>query len=106
MLLPMAMSTLRGMLDQWFDKLNIHPVVVGEFVDSALLKVFGQTGEGIFAAPTVIEKEVVKQYQVQVIGRTNDIKEKFYAISVERIIKHPAVVAISKAAHKKLFDCL
>jgi LysR family transcriptional activator of nhaA len=94
------------MLDQWFDKLNIHPVVVGEFVDSALLKVFGQAGEGIFVAPTIIEKEVVKQYQVQVIGRTNDIKEKFYAISVERIIKHPAVVAISEAAHQKLFDCL
>jgi LysR family transcriptional regulator, transcriptional activator of nhaA len=105
-LLPMAMSALRGMLDQWFDKLSIHPIVVGEFVDSALLKVFGQAGEGIFVAPTVIEKEVVKQYQVQAIGRTNGIKEKFYAISVERIIKHPAVAAISDTAHQKLFDCL
>ncbi|MCB2184369.1 MAG: transcriptional activator NhaR [Desulfobulbaceae bacterium] len=105
MLLPMAMSALRRMLDQWFDKLGIQPIIVGEFVDSALLKVFGQAGQGVFVAPTVIEKEVVKQYQVQLIGRTNDIKEKFYAISVERIIKHPAVAAISEDAHQKLFDC-
>lgn len=105
MLLPMAMSALRRMLDQWFDKLDIQPIIVGEFVDSALVKVFGQAGQGIFVAPTVIENEVIKQYQVQLIGRTNDIKEKFYAISVERIIKHPAVAAISEDAHQKLFDC-
>lgn len=99
----MAMSTLRRILDQWLDRMNIQPLIVGEFVDSALLKVFGQAGDGIFIAPTVIEKEVVEQYHVQVIGRTRDIKERFYAISIERIIKHPAVAAISEAAHQKLF---
>ncbi len=103
MLLPMAMSTLRGMLDQWFDRIGVRPLIIGEFDDNALLTVFGQAGEGIFMAPTVIEKEVELQYQVQVIGRTNKIREKFYAISVERIIRHPAVVAISDAAHRKLF---
>lgn len=103
MLLPMAMSSLRGMLDQWFERIGVRPVIVGEFDDNALLKVFGQAGEGIFMAPTVIEKEVEQQYQVQVIGRTDKIREKFYAISVERIIRHPAVVAISEAAHQKLF---
>jgi LysR family transcriptional activator of nhaA len=103
MLFPMASSTLRGMLDQWFDAMEVQPIIAGEFVDSALLKVFGQAGEGVFAAPTVIEHEVMKQYQVQIIGRTNAIKEKFYAISVERIIKHPAVAAISEAAQHELF---
>ncbi|WP_028580500.1 transcriptional activator NhaR [Desulfogranum japonicum] len=103
MLFPMAMSTLRRILDQWLNKMSITPLIVGEFVDSALLKVFGQAGDGIFIAPTVIEREVVNQYHVQVIGRTQDMKEKFYAISVERIIKHPAVAAISEAAHQKLF---
>ncbi len=103
MLLPLAMSSLRGMLDQWFERIDVHPVVIGEFEDNALLKVFGQAGEGIFMAPTVIEKEVEQQYQVQVIGRTNKIREKFYAISVERIIRHPAVAAISEAAQQKLF---
>ena len=103
MLLPMPMSSSRGMLDQWFETIGVHPVIVGEFDDNALLKVFGQAGDGIFMAPTVIEKEVEHQYQVQVIGRTDKIREKFYAISVERIIKHPAVVAISEAAQHKLF---
>ncbi len=106
MLLPMAMSTLRGILDQWFRKIGVQPIIVGEFVDSAQLKVFGQAGEGVFVGPTVIEKEIAKQYQVQVIGRTNEIKEKFYAISVERIIKHPAVAVISEAAHQNIFDCM
>lgn len=103
MLLPMAMSPLRGMLDQWFEKIGVQPVIRGEFDDSALLKVFGQAGEGIFTAPTVIEREVEEHYQVQVIGRTNKIREKFYAISAERIIRHPAVAAISEAANQKLF---
>jgi len=103
MLMPMVMSSLRGMLDQWFEKIGIQPIIVGEFDDSALLKVFGQAGKGIFASPTIIEQEVEKQYQVQRIGRTNDVREKFYAISVERIIKHPGVAAISEAAKKKLF---
>ena len=103
MLFPMALSTLRGLLDQWLEKMKIRPLIVGEFDDSALLKVFGQAGDGIFVAPTVIEKEVAQQYHVKIIGRTQAIKERFYAISVERIIKHPAVAAISEAAQQKLF---
>jgi len=103
MLLPMPMSSSRGMLDRWFERIGVHPVIIGEFDDNALVQVFGQAGEGIFMAPTVIEKEVELQYQVQVIGRTNKIREKFYAILVERIIRHPAVVAISEAAQQKLF---
>ncbi|PLX47102.1 MAG: transcriptional activator NhaR [Desulfobulbaceae bacterium] len=103
MLLPVAMSTLRGMLERWFEKIGVQPIIIGEFEDSALMKVFGQAGEGIFMAPSIIEKEVKMQYQVELVGRTKDVREKFYAISVERIIKHPAVAAISEAAHEKLF---
>jgi LysR family transcriptional activator of nhaA len=103
MLLPMAMSALRGMVDQWFEKIGVQPVVIGEFDDSALLTVFGQAGDGVFMAPTVIEKEVELQSRVKVIGRTDKIREKFYAISIERVIRHPAVAAISEAAQQKLF---
>jgi LysR family transcriptional activator of nhaA len=103
MLLPMPMSSLRGMVDQWFDRIGVRPVIIGEFDDNALLTVFGQAGEGVFMAPTIIEQEVERQYQVKIIGRTDKIRERFYAISVERIIRHPAVVAISEAAHKNLF---
>jgi LysR family transcriptional regulator, transcriptional activator of nhaA len=103
MLLPMRNTALRGKLDQWFDHLNILPHIIGEFDDTALLKVFGQAGDGIFAGPRVIEKEIQQQYEVQVIGRSNEIIERFYGISIEPIIKHPAIVAISNATHHEPF---
>lgn len=103
MLMPMTMSWLRGAIDQWFDALSIRPVIVAEFEDNALLTVFGQAGDGVFMAPTIIESEVKAQYQVDIIGRCDNIKERFYAISVERILKHPAVVAITDTARHSVF---
>ena len=103
MLLPADNTALRRSLDEWFEATKIHPVVIGEFEDSALLKVFGEAGRGLFPAPTVIEREVRKQYQVAVVGRTDKVRARFYAVSVERRLKHPAVVAIADAAREKLF---
>lgn len=103
LLLPLENLTLRRSLDQWFDRNDLKPRVVAEFEDSALLKVFGADGVGIFPAPTVMERDVRRQYGVQVIGRTTDVRERFYAISVERKLKNPAVVAISEAARHELF---
>ena len=102
-LLPLENATLRRSLEQWFEAQRIRPRVVGEFQDSALLKTFGQAGVGIFAAPTVTEKEVRQQHRVSVLGRTESVIERFYAISVERRLKHPAVVAIAEAARDQLF---
>lgn len=104
MLMPMTMSWLRGAVDQWFEALSIRPVVVAEFEDNALLTVFGQAGDGVFIAPTIIESEVRDQYQVDIIGRCDNIKDRFYAISVERILKHPAVVAITDIARHSVFS--
>ena len=101
--MPMGGSALRRELEQWFDSLRIRPRVVGQFDDSALLKVFGQSGVGVFAAPSVIEKQIRQQYGGQVIGRTDEVTERFYAISAERKVKHPGVIAISKVARTKLF---
>ncbi len=98
MLLPTPMSALRGSLDQWFSSLGIRPEIAGEFDDHALLKTFGQAGDGIFVVPSIIEQEVCRQHKVAIIGRSETVRERFYAISVERIIKHPAVVAIRNAA--------
>jgi len=103
MLLPTQNTSLRRELERWFDEHEIRPTVVHEFEDSAILKVFGQAGEGLFAAPTAIESQVSKQYSVRVVGRIPEVKERFYAISVERRLKHPAVVAISNAARSALF---
>ncbi len=102
-LLPMENSASRRVLDQWFEARGIRPRVVGVFQDAALLSVFGQAGAGIFAAPTAIENEVKKYYQVVPVRRLDSAAEEFYAISIERKIKHPAVVAISETARLRLF---
>lgn len=102
-LLPADNTSLRRSLDQWFDSQGIQPVVKGEFDDNALMKAFGQAGIGLFPAPTALEKEVVKQYGVRVVGKIESVHARFYAISVERKIKHPAVVAIAEVARSRLF---
>ena len=103
MLLPTENTALRRSLDAWFSARGVRPRVVGEFDDSALLKVCGQTGMGIFPASSVIADEVRRQYQVHEVGRPEPVRERFYAISIEKKLKHPAVVAISEAARQKLF---
>jgi LysR family transcriptional activator of nhaA len=102
LLLPTEGTTLRRALDQWFASHDIRPTVVAEFEDSALLNVFGSAGLGLFPAPSVLEKEIRRQYGVVVAGRLAEVRERFYAISVERRLKHPAVVAISEAARTTL----
>ena len=102
-LLPLPNLTLRRALDQWFGAQGVHPRVIAEFEDSALLKVFGGDGLGLFPGPTAVEAEICKQHEVQVVGRIEDVKERFYAISIERRLKNPAVVAICDAARQSLF---
>jgi LysR family transcriptional activator of nhaA len=102
-LLPTDNTAMRRSLNQWFDHEKIQPLIIGEFEDSALLKVFGQLGKGLFAAPSAIDSEVEEQYGVQLVGRLAHIRERFYAISVERKLKHPAVIAICESAKNELF---
>ncbi len=98
MLLPSENSSIRPQLDTWFESHGLRPRLVAEFDDSALMKVFGQHGAGIFPAPTILEKEVAKQYDVIPIGRVTTVRERFYAITVDRKIKHPVAIAIADAA--------
>lgn len=102
-LLPTDNTLLRRSLEQWLDALGVRPRVVAEFEDSALLKVFGQSGEGIFFGPTAIEAEICRQYEVVSLGRVAEVRERFYAITVERRIKHPAAIAICEAARAQMF---
>ena len=103
MLLPSPHSALRRRLDEWFDSHSIIPQIIGEIDDSALLKAFGEAGYGLFTGPSVIDDEICKMYSMAVIGRTDAIKEQFFAISPERRIKHPSVVRIIEAARTELF---
>lgn len=103
-LLPARDTAVRSALSQWLDENKIHPNIAAEFDDSALMKSFGQKGVGVFTAPTVIEDEVIRQYKVELIGRIDSVREQFYAISGERKLKHPAVIAISEAARRRTFQ--
>jgi LysR family transcriptional activator of nhaA len=102
-LMPTNNTSLRRLLDHWFAEEGLHPQVVGEFEGGALLKVFGQEGLGLFAAPSVIREHVEKNYAVREIGRLESVRERFYAISLERQVKHPGVAAVLEGAHRDIF---
>jgi LysR family transcriptional regulator, transcriptional activator of nhaA len=103
MLLPLENLTLMRALDQWFSHLGIKPRVVAEFEDGALLNAFGCDGVGLFPAPTAVAKEIARRYGVVPLGLAGGVHERYYAISVERRLKHPAIVAITEAARADLF---
>jgi LysR family transcriptional regulator, transcriptional activator of nhaA len=97
-LLPTQNTVLRQSLDQWFEATGLRPRIVGEFEDSALLAVFGLRGAGLLPATMAVAKEIEQQYQVRFVGKVPTVRERLYAVTVERRIKHPAVVAICNAA--------
>ena len=97
-LLPSEDSALRLSLEEWFRQQGIRPRVVGTFEDSALLDAFGQAGTGLFAMPSAIEAEVKRQYKVRLVGRLDSVRQRFYAITVERKLRNPASLAISERA--------
>jgi LysR family transcriptional activator of nhaA len=102
-LLPPTGTNARRVLEQWFVARKITPRIVGEFDDSALVTVFGTAGIGAFAAPTVIEPQLVRPAGLKVIGRVEELQESFYAITAERRLEHPAAVAVSQAGARDLF---
>ena len=102
-LVPTERSANRHMLDEWFESLGVVPRIVGELDDSALIKTFAQHGVGAFAAPLAIEAEIVRQFDVARIGTAQGLKARFYAISTERRIKHPAVAMVTERARRELF---
>jgi LysR family transcriptional activator of nhaA len=104
MLMPSSGSSLRRDLDLWLERNNINPLIIAEFDDRALMKAFGERGAGIFTSPTAVEKDVLEKYGVRVIGRTDELTERYYLISAERKIKNPAVSAITQVARDTLFQ--
>lgn len=103
LLIPGAQASVRQQLEGWLTRHQIHPRIIGEFDDGALMSAFGREGRGVFMAPTVMERDTVEQYGVEWIGRTEELVDEFYAVSVERRITHPCVVAITGAARGQLF---
>jgi LysR family transcriptional activator of nhaA len=102
-LLPTAGHNARRSLDAWFDQHRVRPAVAAEFDDSALLKAFAQDGLGLFAAPAVIRAELRRQYGVLRLAVVPELRERYYAITSERRVKHPALLAITEAARERVF---
>lgn len=103
-LLPTPNTMLRRLLDDWLTRHQLIPTIIGEFEDSATLKAFGQEGHGLFPGSTAMEKEICRQYQVQVVQRIDSVKQKFYAITVERRLKHPVVVRLFDTARREVLS--
>lgn len=101
LLIPGQDSALRMPLLRWLERRGIQPTIVGEFDDSALMSAFGQAGAGVFPVPLTTAQEVMRQYEVVELGQTPEIRERFFAISVERRLSHPAVLAVSEAARRR-----
>jgi LysR family transcriptional regulator, transcriptional activator of nhaA len=102
-LLPAHSSAMRSTLERWFASKGVHPHVVAEFEDIELMMAFGRHGRGFFPAHDAIAKEIVRDCHVEPIGAIVGRSERFYAISVERRLRHPAVVAITETARETLF---
>ena len=104
MLIQGAQASIRQQWEGWLSRHQLHPRTIGEFDDGALMNAFGRKGRGIFMAPSVMEADIVEQFGVEVIGRSDELVDEFFAVSVERRITHPCVVAITKTARGQLFS--
>ncbi|MBP6853782.1 MAG: transcriptional activator NhaR [Rhodoferax sp.] len=104
MLIQGASASIRHQLEGWLTRHQVHPRIIGEFDDGALMTAFGREGRGVFMGPSVLEAETVAQFGVEVVGRSSELVEEFFAVSVERRITHPCVVAITDAARGQLFS--
>lgn len=103
-LLPLASTVLRRNLDAWFAHLDVRPRIIAEAEDSALLKAFAADGMGLMFAPAAVADLVGQRYRLEVVGTTAEVREHFYAITGERRLVHPAVVAIRAAARGGLLQ--
>lgn len=102
-LLPVTLAVVRRELDTFFQSLSIQPSIVGEFQDSALMKIFAKSGRGLLPVPSIVEKEVCTEYSLSVVGRITEVKERFYLLSPERRLHHPAVSQLHDRAQRGLF---
>ncbi|MEM9070638.1 MAG: LysR family transcriptional regulator [Myxococcota bacterium] len=103
LLLPTFETSIRRALDEWFARQGLHPELVGEVEDSALMKSLGAGGHGVFAAPSVVEASIRKQYGVHLLGTVPEVRDRFYAITLERRLRSAAVVAVCERARQELF---
>jgi LysR family transcriptional activator of nhaA len=99
--LPSLGTALGNNLDRWFEERDISPNVVARFDNSALLKLCAANGHGLFIAPTMVAPRIENRYNCRQVMLVDGVLDSYYAITLERQLKHPALVAIAQAAQ----DC-
>ncbi|MFZ6818899.1 transcriptional activator NhaR [Undibacterium sp. Ji22W] len=102
-LIPGEDVAVQAKILRWMEEWELHPIIVGEFDDGALMKAFGRAGAGFFLAPTAMKKEICSQHNVVAIGDVPNIVEEIYLITIERRLNDPAILAISQAAKHDIF---
>lgn len=102
-LLPTENMGMRAVLETWFDTKGIHPRLLGEYEDSALMVFCATAGRGFTVVPTVVAREVLKHWGLRVIANVDECGTEFYAITAERRVKNPAAMAITEHAYSSLF---
>jgi len=101
--LPARTTALRMSLEKWFDSIGVRPLVVAECEDPALMKTLAAEGRGFTVIPSIIERETLRQYGLKAFGSTEECTHPYYAITAERRLKHPAVIAITEHSRSALF---
>jgi LysR family transcriptional regulator, transcriptional activator of nhaA len=102
LLLPARGTTLRTLIERWLAASGTRVVVEGEFADAGLLRAFGMNGHGIFPVRAALQAELADMHEVVSLGEIPDLSERYYAISVERRVRHPAVNALIESARRGL----
>jgi LysR family transcriptional activator of nhaA len=100
-LLPTQNCSLRRSLERWFQDRGVQPRVLGEFEDAALTKIVATEGHGFIAVPTIMASEAVERYGFTTIGKTPEVETQFFAITAERRLTHPAILAITSRQERK-----
>jgi LysR family transcriptional activator of nhaA len=103
LLLPTRNNAIRSRIDFWLEDHDLHPDLIGEFDDNALLHTFGRAGRGLFPAPSVLADDVFEQFGAVSVGPMTEVTEQIYAISNDRKMKHPGIEAILTAMHPDVF---
>jgi LysR family transcriptional activator of nhaA len=102
-IMPAEGTLMRRSVDKWISETECYPEVVGEMDDTALMKVFAEAGVGFIPAPLAIAEEIETQFGLNLLTEIPGAVERFYAITVQRRLQHPAVLAISQTAKNALF---
>ena len=101
-ILPGTKTSLRRSLNAWFERMSVQIHEVADVDDRALMLVFAEKGMGFLAAPTILKDELKTRYGLIPVGDAVNVKERFYAVTLERRIKHPVVEKLSKMARAHL----